>query len=155
MSPEEVSAERVGMMKRFLGLTVLIFGLSVPAHAQAKGGGAMAGVSSSGGSNGGGAGAGGYGGGAGGGESGVTSFHTLPHVSPANLRSTDVSGSDASFVPSSFLPYSQAIAAGQAILDTQHKTVAEVAAENNRVHRLKARASIIENGAGDPVIAIR
>ena len=30
------------MMKRFLGLTVLIFGLSIPAHAQAKGGSAVA-----------------------------------------------------------------------------------------------------------------
>jgi hypothetical protein len=141
------------MMKRFLGLTVLIFGLSVPAHAQARGGSAAGGFGSNGVASGGGA--GGSGGGAigGQGQSGVTNFNTLSHVAPANLPSAEVSGSNASFEPSTFLPYGQAIAEGQAVLDAQHKSVAEVAAENSRTRRLRAKASIIENAGGDPVIA--
>lgn len=90
--------------------------------------------------------------GTGGGMTGPTSFHTLPSIPPASLRSSAVSGSDATFVPSSFLPYSQAIAAGRAVLDEQHSSVAEAAAENSREHRSKAKAAIIENAAGDPVI---
>jgi hypothetical protein len=139
-------------MKRFLGLTVLILGLSVPAHAQSsKGGGAVAGASSGGVlSNGGG---GGNGGGAAGGSVTGVSFHTLPVIPPANLRSTAVSGTDDSFVPSTFLPYDRAVAAGQGVLDARDKSVAEAAAENSRAHRLKARTAIIENAAGDAVIA--
>jgi hypothetical protein len=138
-------------MKRFLGLTVLIFGLSIPAHAQSQRGGAAmtAGGTSSGALSGGGGGAG-YDSSSGG-MTGAN-FHTLPTIAPANLRSSAVSGSDATFVPSSFLPYGQAIAAGQAILDEQHETIAEAAAENSREHRSKAKAAIIENAIGDPVI---
>jgi hypothetical protein len=139
-------------MKRFLGLMVLIFGLSIPAHGQSqRGGAAMAGGPAGGAvSNGGGGGGGAEG--TGGGMTGPTSFHTLPSIAPANLRSTAVSGSDATFVPSSFLPYSEAIAAGKSVLDEQHRSVAEAAAENNREHRSKAKAAIVENAAGDPVI---
>jgi hypothetical protein len=151
-SPEKVSAGRVGMMKRFLGLTVLIFGLSIPAHAQAKGGSAMAGMSGTGFM---GSAAGGGAGGFGGGDSGVTNFNTLPVIPPARLASTAVSGSERNFEPSTFLPYDQAIAAGQQMLDAQHKSLAEVAAESSREHRLKAKEEIIENAAGDPVIATR
>jgi hypothetical protein len=134
-------------MKRFLGLVVLILGLSVPAHAQSsKGGSAMAGaggggvLSSGGGSSG------------GGGLSGVN-FHTLPTIAPANLPSSAVSGTEADFVPSTFLPYDRAVAAGQEVRDAHNKSVAEAAAENSRARRLKAKAAIIENAAGDAVIA--
>ena len=133
-------------MKRFLGLTVLILGLSIPAHGQraAAGmtGGAAGGAVSFG---------GGYGG-SGGGLTGPTDFHTLPSIPPARLPSTAVSGSDATFVPSTFLPYNQAIAAGEAILDAQHESVVEAAAKNSLVHRLPAKATIIENAIGNPVI---
>ena len=96
-------------------------------------------------------GGGGYAG-TGGGIGGSASFQTLPSIPPANLPSTAVSGSDASFVPSTFLPYNQAIAAGKAVLDAQHKSVAEAAAENSRARRLKAKTAIIENAAGNPVV---
>jgi len=132
-------------MKRLLGLAVLIFGLSVPARAQSKPvGGVMGGISGGALSNAGGA--GGYGG-YGGGEGGPT-FHTLPAIPPADLRSSAISGTNADFVPSSFLPYSQAIAVGQAILNAEHKSVAE----NSREGRIRAKAAIIENGAGDAVL---
>jgi hypothetical protein len=88
-----------------------------------------------------------------GGMTGPTSFHVPPAIPPANLRSTAVSGSDATFVPSTFLPYKQAIAAGEAVLDAEHKTVAEAAAENSRTLRPRAKATIIENAAGNPVIS--
>jgi len=96
-------------------------------------------------------GAGGYGGG-GGGMTGPSNFHALPEIPPTSFRSSAVSGTEATFVPSTFLPYKQAIAAGQAVLDAQHRTVAEAAAENIRARRLRAKAAIIENAAGDPVI---
>jgi len=131
-------------MKRLLGLAVLILGLSVPAHAQSRSAfvpaGSTGGVVSNGG--------GGYGGGGG----GVSDFHTLPSVPSTTFRSTAVSGSDATFEPSSFLPYKEAIAVGQDILNAQHESVAEAAAENNRTRKSKAKAVIVENAAGDPVI---
>jgi hypothetical protein len=102
-------------------------------------------------SNSGSGGGGGYGG-YGGGMTGSTNFHTLPSIPPARLPSTAVSGSDATFVPSSFLPYNQAIAVGNAMLDAQHESVAEAAAENSLVHRLPAKATIVENAIGNPVI---
>lgn len=138
-------------MKRLLGLAVLILGMSVPAHAQFSKGSPVAGASSTAGvaSNSG----GGYGGGIGGGDTGVTDFHVLPVIPAANLRSIAVSGSNDSFEPSSFLPYKQAIAAGQDILNAQHESVAEAAAENNRTPKSKAKALIIEDAVGDPVIA--
>lgn len=141
-------------MRQFLGLTVLIFGLSVPAHAQAaKGGMTMGGSTGGVMTNGGGGYGGGYGGGdASGGVGGGMSFRTLPHAAPAALRSSAVMGSDSTFEPSTFLPYDRAIAAGQAVLDGEHESVAEAAAENSRAPKLKARASIIENAAGNPII---
>ena len=98
-----------------------------------------------------GGGGGGYSG-SGGGLTGPTDFHTLPSIPPARLPSTAVSGSDATFVPSTFLPYNQAIATGEAMLDAQHESVAEAAAKNSLVRRLPAKATIIENAIGNPII---
>jgi hypothetical protein len=136
-------------MKRFLGLAILILGLSIPAHAQRAAAGMTGGAAGGALSNGGGG--GGYGG-SGGGIGGSTSLQTLPSIPPARLPSTAVSGSDATFEPSTFLPYNQAIAAGEAMLDAQHESVAEAAAKNSLVHRLPAKATIIENATGNPVI---
>ncbi|HTX14385.1 MAG TPA: hypothetical protein VMD77_03740 [Candidatus Baltobacteraceae bacterium] len=135
-------------MKRFLGLTILILGLSVPAHAQARASAFSSGTSLSGGGV---SGAGG-GGGMGGGLSGTVNFNVLPAIPPTSLPSSAISGTDNDFVPSTFLPYDKAIAAGQDVLDAEHKSVAEAAAENSRARKLKARADIIENAAGDAVI---
>jgi hypothetical protein len=98
-------------------------------------------------------GGGSYGGGGGvsGAESAVT-FPVLPTIPAANLPSSAVSGTDADFVPSTFLPYKQAIAMGQEVLDAQHKSVAEAAAENSQTRRLKAKAAIIENAVGNAVL---
>jgi hypothetical protein len=133
----------------------LILGFSLPAHAQSKGTGMVAGGSSGGvTSNGTGGGGGGFGGSSGGGLT-SSNFSTLPSIPPAVLRSTAISGTNADFVPSTFLSYDQAIAEGQAVLDAQHKSVAEAAMENNRARRSKAKAAIIENAVGDPVIVPR
>lgn len=133
-------------MKRFLGLAVLILGFSVPAHAQAPRTMGMTGGSGPGGamntSGGGGAGS----------AIGSVSFQTLPSIPPSRLPSTAVSGSNATFEPSTFLPYDQAVAAGQAVLDARHRSVAQAAAENAQARKLKAKASIIESAAGTPVI---
>lgn len=92
-------------------------------------------------------------GGASGGPVSTTDFRTLPHIAPADLRSNDVSGSDATFEPSTFLPYDKAVAVGQAVIEEEHRSVAEAAAENSRAHKSKAKAAIVENAAGDAVIA--
>jgi hypothetical protein len=132
----------------------LILGFSIPAHAQSRAG-AVAGGSggNGGGMSGGSGGGGGFGGSIGGGGLSGVSFQTLPSTPEANLPSIAVSGSEAEFVPSTFLPFDQAVAAGQEVLDAEHKSVAEAAAENSRAHRLKAKAALVENAAGDAVIA--
>ncbi len=38
------------------------------------------------------------------------------------------------------------------MLDAQHESVAEAAAKNSLMHRLPAKATIIENAIGNPVI---
>lgn len=133
-------------MKRFLGLTILILGCSVPAHAQSThgtlAGGSAAGLPNSGGA--------GYGGG--GAALGPATFPTPRTIPPAKFASAAVSGSNDVFEPSTFLSFSQAVATGQAVLDAQHKSVAEAAAENSRVLKPKARAVLLENAAGNAVI---
>jgi hypothetical protein len=134
-------------MKRLLGLAILILGLALSAGAQSSGrafsGGP--GVTSGGASGGGGV-------SGGGGSSGV-SFTTLPSRPPATFASAAISGTDADFVPSTFLPFESAVAAGQAILDAEHASVAQAAEANSRARKAKAKVSVVEDATGNAVIA--
>jgi hypothetical protein len=103
-------------MKMALGFAAVILLGAVPTHAQ--------GASSSR------SGGGGGGSNGGGGLSGSASFTTLGWVPPATLVSTTVSGSDATYVPSTFVTFAEAVAQGNIDLKKQGKTVVEAAAES-------------------------
>jgi len=135
-------------MKRLLGLAILILGLALSAGAQ-SGGRTLGGTPSptNGGNSGGGGGMVG-----GGGMSGVP-FSTLPSHPRANFAATAISGTDAEFVPSTFLPFEDAVDAGQAVLDAQHASVAQAAEANSRAPKAKAKFALIEDAAGHAVIA--
>ncbi len=129
-------------MKRFIGLAILTLGLALSANAQSRGGG------TAGPTNG-----GGNGGGGGGGAIGGAGFSTLPNHPAATFAATAVSGTDAEFVPSTFLPFESAVAAGKAALDAEHASVAQVAEANSRAPKAKAKFALIEDATGNAVIA--
>jgi hypothetical protein len=134
-------------MKRLLGLAILTLGLALSANAQSGGrsfGGGTAGPSN--GTNGG-------GGGGGGAISGGVGFSTLPGHPAASFAATSISGTDAEFVPSTFLPFESAVAAGKAALDAEHASVAQVAEANSRAPKAKAKFALIEDATGNAVIA--
>jgi hypothetical protein len=140
--------ERLKSMKRFLGLAVLILGLALSAGAQSNGRAFSGGSApTSGGGSGGGGGSIGSGGLSG------ASFTTLPSRPSATFGSAAISGSDADFVPSTFLPFEKAVAAGHAIIDAEHNSVADAARANSATPRMKARVALVENAVGDPVMA--
>jgi hypothetical protein len=63
-----------------------------------------------------------------------------------------VSGSDASFIPSGYLPFESAVAEGQAILDAQKKTPAEAAAASSIVPKPRAKVAVVQGANGDPIV---
>jgi hypothetical protein len=63
------------------------------------------------------------------------------------------SGTPADFVPSVFVTYDRAMAQGRAALAAGNKSVAEVAAENKTVSRMKARFALVQDGSGKAVIS--
>ena len=125
-------------MKIALGFAAIILLAAMPAHAQARGGA----VSRSGS---GGSGAGSYGGAL----SGVSSFSNLGYVPAANLPSTNVSGSDATFTPSTFVTFSEAIAQGNANIKEQSKTVAQAAAESRNTTKTTAKIIVMQDDRGN------
>jgi hypothetical protein len=138
-------------MKRILGVAVFVLLLSAPAHGQARGSSPAPAVSSSTAATSGGGG-GGIGGGALSGASNTPSFH---HYPAAKFDLKDVSGTEADFTPSAFLPYDRAIAAGQAALNAQKKTLVEAAAEGSRTPPSRAKVALVQDANGDPIIVSR
>jgi hypothetical protein len=63
-----------------------------------------------------------------------------------------VSGSDATFIPSGYLPFERAVAEGQAILDAQKKTPAEAAAASSIVPKPHAKVAVVQGANGDPIV---
>jgi len=117
-------------MKQLLGLAVLVFFFTLPAHAQS--GGSIAGGSLFG-----------------------SSFHTLPSYPPARLISTGISGTDEDFVPSAFVAYEQAIAEGRAAITAEAKTVAKAASENKSAPKPRAKFAMVQDGEGNVMILSR
>jgi hypothetical protein len=138
-------------MKRLLGLAILTLGLALSANAQ-SGGRALGGVGgpTSGGGNG-----GGGGGSVGGGGGLGAGFSTLPNHPSASFATAAISGTDAEFVPSTFLPFESAVAAGKAALDAQHASLAQVAKATSGTPKAKAKFTLIEDATGNAVIAAR
>jgi hypothetical protein len=139
--------ERLEHMKKLIGLAIVTLGLALSANAQSGRAGGVAGPTNGGGNGGAG------GGSVGGGGMGGGSFSTLPSRPPASFATTAISGTDAEFVPSTFLPFESAVAAGQAVLAAQHASVAQVAAANSRAPKAKAKFALIEDASGNAVIA--
>ena len=130
-------------MKRAIGVAAFILFFAIPAHAQ-KGASPAGGSPSAQATSGGGGGGGGFGGGGG--------ASRLPSYPPAHFKMSAVSGSDASFIPSGYLPFDRAVAEGQAILDAEKKTPAETAAATSIVPKPHAKVSVVQDANGDPVV---
>ncbi len=131
-------------MKQAIGIAAFILFFAIPAHAQRGGASPSAQVS-----NGGGGGGGGFGGG---GLGGGTAGSSLPASPPAHFKMNAVSGSDASFIPSGYLPFESAVAEGQAILDAEKKTPAEAAAASSIVPKPHAKVAVVQGANGDPIV---
>lgn len=129
-------------MKWFLALSMLILGLSLSCQAQERFGGTTMGLGGVANSTGGGV----------GGGAGKPSFPTLLDPPPATFASIAVDGT-CDFVPSSYLPFQQAVKEGQSLLDAKHISLAEAARANNIAPKEKARIALVEDAVGNPVIA--
>jgi hypothetical protein len=138
-------------MARILGLALLGLFISVPANAQRS----MSGSPGPTGTNvvGGATSGGGPGSAVGGG--GTVGFHTLPAAPPTQFQMVDISGQRDDYIPSSWTEFERGLARGQAELAAGSKTLGEVAAENRRAARPKAKFEIIQDAAGTAVIQLR
>ena len=116
-------------MKRVLGFLILVLATAVPAHAQFLGTSIGSGSSV-----------------------GAVSFPPLRSYPPTVFAVVAVSGTNGEFVPSGFVPYESAVAAGRAVLDGKAKSVVEVAQENAGTAKTKARLAMIRNANGAVVI---
>jgi hypothetical protein len=125
-------------MKRLLGLGFLILLGSLPARAQI--GGDAYGVSSinSGGSLNGAS------------SLGEVAFASLPTPVELHYQNSTAHGSASDFVPSTFVPYEQALARGQAATapENKPKPVAQVAEEYRAVKRAVAKLAIGQDSSG-------
>lgn len=135
-------------MRRLFGLAVLAAGLTVPVQAQISH--ATAASSTAGSTTSGGSGGGGFSGGSGGGFSSGGS--KLPSYPVAHFNVTSVSGSQQDYIPSTFVSYDDAVAAGRAILDAPPKSLDQVARESGSSHRQMAKLKLVQDANGKPVI---
>ncbi len=131
-------------MKKAIGIVAFIMFFAIPAHAQRGGASPSAAPSTGGGGGAGGLGGGGLGGG--------SSTNLLPAHPPAQFKMIAVSGSDATFIPSGYLPFDSAVAEGQAILDAEKKTPAEAAAASSIVPKPHAKVAVVQGANGDPIV---
>lgn len=136
-------------MKKILGLAVVGLLFSIPAHGQHSLTGTLGPTASTGTSASAGGGAGG------GGAAGGSNFHTLPAVPPTEFLTVDVSGSTTDFAPSSWVEFKNGLQVGTAELQAGQKSLGDVAAENRRVERRKAKLAIVEDAFGNAVIERR
>ena len=114
-------------MKKTFGLVLLGFLLAVPAHAQ-RGGGV-------------------------GGGPGKVSFPTLTRIPSTNFLMTEFSGTET--VTSTFMPFQEGIAAGEADLEAGQKSLAREAKENRQIQRTKAKIVIEQDGMGNVIMRSR
>ena len=117
---------------------------SIPAHAQGRGGGGF------------GAGSGPngfptFGGGAiGGGSVGGAGRANIREYDRAQFATAAISGGDASFAPSSFLTFEQAVEVGK-LASAPQKSVAQVAAENLAAMKAKSSVKFVQDAGGKVV----
>jgi hypothetical protein len=135
-------------MEKILGIAVMGLLFSIPAHAQGRGGGFGAGSGPNGFPNVGG------GAGGGGGPVGGEARANIRDYGRAQFATAAFSGGDASFAPSSFLTFEQAVEQGR-LASAPQKSVAEVAAENLAVARAKSRVEFVQDAGGNVVSLAR
>ncbi|MFY9530572.1 MAG: hypothetical protein WBC04_13810 [Candidatus Acidiferrales bacterium] len=132
-------------MKRLLGLGFLILLVSVPARAQIGGSAygmtSINGVSSLNGDS----------------SMAEVVFPSVPSRVEAHYQNSSVHGSASDFVPSTFVPYEQAVARGQAALapDNKPKPVAQVAEEYRNAKRTTAKLAIVQDANGRIIKAVQ
>lgn len=110
-------------MKRAIGIAAFLLFFAIPAHAQA-----------------------------GGGLGGGNLSSQLPPRPVTHFKMSAVGGSDASFIPSGYLPFDSAVAEGQAVLDAEKKTPAEAAAAASIVPKPRAKVVFVQDANGDPIV---
>lgn len=133
-------------MKKLLGIAAFALLFSVPAHGQMSRGaaaGSVPGPTANGGGSGGG---GGYN------LSGTAAGTRLSGYPRAQFSVTAVTGGDPSYSPSTFLPFEQAVAEGNAE-NASPKTLAQIAAENNSAPKAKAKFAFVQDAQGRVVPA--
>ena len=125
-------------MKRAIAVAAFILFFAIPAHAQrgAAAGGSSTSMQFTGG---------------GGGFGGDSGARPLPSYPPAHFKMSDVSGSQATFIPSAFLPFDRAVAVGQAMLDAQKKSAVVAAAAEDAV-KPRAKVVVVQDANGNPII---
>lgn len=117
-------------MKRILFLSVLMLGCSASAHAQ-------------------------YFGGMIGGPLSAPIVPTPMSVPPTHFAVSHVSGTDADFIPSSFRTFEQAVAEGRAALAAQARTLAQIADENSKTQKTKAKLAIVQDASGNVILTFK
>ena len=126
-------------MKKTFGLALLGFLLAIPAHAQRAAGGSSPSTAT----GGGGVGIG----------SGKVNFPILTSIPPTNFLMTEFSGTET--VTSTFMPFQEGIAAGEADLEAGQKSLAREATENRQIQRTKAKIVIEQDGMGNVIMRSR
>lgn len=86
------------------------------------------------------------------GLSGPTSFHTLPWAPPAHPNAIEVTG-DPTYLPSTFVSFDRAVAAGKVDLKEQAKTVADAAAESRKTSTVAAKIRVAQDNYGKLILA--
>lgn len=81
------------------------------------------------------------------------SFSTLPWTPPVNPKAVDVSGTDATYLPSTFVSFDQAVAVGKEDLKEQAKTIAEAAAQSRKTVNAAAKIQVGQDNRGKLVVA--
>jgi hypothetical protein len=133
-------------MKKGFGIAAFVLLSAIQAHGQtankgpAVGGGATASSASGG------------GGGIGGGGA-TSSGSRLPSYPRAQFAMSAVSGGDPSYAPSTFLAFDQAVAEGTAKVETEHKSLGQVAAENGAAFKAKAKFAFTQDDRGNVIPA--
>ena len=98
---------------------------------------------------------GGGGGGAGGAISGAVGFSILPWAAPARLEAINVSGSDATFLPSTFVTFESAVAQGKIEITEQRRTVVQAAAASRKALQTRSRVQYLQDDRGNVILAAK
>lgn len=130
-------------MKYLVGFAVMVLSFAVPAAAQthAAGGGSGTGFGTT------------SGGGAGGAAVPGGVGH-LPHYAPTRFQVTNVTGTP-DYIPSTFIPYNNAVTEGNVTLASVPETVGQAAQLNRETPKVKAKLALVQDRHGNAVIEPR